>query len=52
MDVVALLIFTVIFCGWGIWVSQRGEGRDYPRRDRRSTDVVGGADPQAKQEQS
>ena len=39
MDVVALLIFTVIFCGWGIWVSQRGEGRDFSRRDRRSTDA-------------
>jgi hypothetical protein len=44
MDVLALLIFTVIFCGWGIWVSQRGEGRDAPRRDRRSTDARGESD--------
>jgi len=44
MDVLALLIFTVIFCGWGIWVSQRGEGRDTSRRDRRSTDTTGGSE--------
>jgi hypothetical protein len=39
MDVVFLLIMTAIIAGWGIWVSQRGEGRDSARRDRRSTDA-------------
>jgi len=39
MDVVALLIFTVIFCGWGIWVSQRGETKGPASRDRHSTDA-------------
>ena len=44
MDVVFLLVLTAIIGGWGIWVSQRGEGRDAPRRDRRSTDVRGESD--------
>ena len=38
MDVVFLLVLTAIIAGWGIWVSQRGEGRDSSRRNRRSTD--------------
>jgi hypothetical protein len=44
VDVIFLLILTAIIGGWGIWVSQRGEGRDAPRRDRRSTDARGGSD--------
>ena len=44
MDVVALLIFTVIFCGWGIWVSQRGETKDPASRDRRSADAGSGSE--------
>jgi len=27
MDVLFLLVLTAIFCGWGIWVSGRGEGK-------------------------
>jgi hypothetical protein len=44
MDVVFLLILTAIIGGWGIWVSQRGEGRDSSRRNRRSTDAGSGTD--------
>ena len=47
MDVIAVVLFALIFSGWGIWVSQRGEGRDYPRRDRRSTDAVDAPEPGA-----
>ena len=25
MDVVALLIFTVVLCGWGAWIAVRAE---------------------------
>ena len=39
MDVVFLLVLTAIIGGWGIWVSQRGEGRDASHRNRRSTDA-------------
>jgi hypothetical protein len=39
MDVVFLLVLTAIIGGWGIWVSQRGEGRDSPTHGRRSTDT-------------
>jgi hypothetical protein len=27
MDILVLLLFTGIFCGWGIWVSLRAEER-------------------------
>jgi hypothetical protein len=43
MDVVFLLVLTAIIAGWGIWVSQRGEGRDAPPRNRRSTDAGNGS---------
>ena len=51
MDVLAVVLFALIFGGWGIWVSQRGEGSESFRRDRRSTDVVDAADSSPKQEQ-
>ena len=50
MDVIAVVLCALISSGWGIWGSQRGEGRDYPRGDRRSTDAVDAPEPGAKQE--
>ena len=44
LDVVFLLILTAIIGGWGIWVSQRGEGRDSSPHNRRSTDTETDAD--------
>jgi len=44
MDVVFLLVLTGIIAGWGIWVSQRGEGRGNSRRNRRSSDTDGATD--------
>jgi hypothetical protein len=44
MDVVFLLVLTAIIAGWGIWVSQRSEGRGPPDHNRRSTDAESGSD--------
>ena len=38
MDVVILLIFSVIFGGWVIWVSGRSEMRNPKAGDKRSKD--------------
>ena len=44
MDVVFLLVLTAIIASWGIWVSQRSEGRGPPDHNRRSTDAESGSD--------